>query len=200
MADFAPAVEFVLKHEVIKHRDGSTTTYYCDPQTGEESNYGISKAFLNLIDYGVKDPKSITLEKAKSIYQNYFWKPPKLADITSQLIANKLLDMSVNMGQRQMVKILQSSINSVGGLCIIDGLIGPFTLLTIEQYLNSYKDAEERLLEELRVKCCGFYKGIAVGVNAKNLIGWLARANDVGLGEVQQNTLRSGLDDKIVRG
>jgi lysozyme family protein len=192
MAQFGPAVAFVLKHE---------GGYYNDPQTGEESNFGISKAFLKLTKYDIQDPKLITENIAKDIYLKYFWTPYKLNEINNQLVASKLMDMIVNMGPKQAIKILQASINSLGGACVIDGIIGPHTIITVNQFLALGNDSESRLLEELRIKCGGFYKSIAVGVNAKNLKGWLNRANDLGEGAVASNdTLRDGSKDKVIKG
>ncbi len=192
MSQFEPAVNFVLKHE---------GTYYFDPQTGEESQFGISKTFLISAKYAIQDPKKITIETAKEIYKQYFWDPYKLDQITNQKIATKVMDMIVNMGPSRAISLLQASINSLGGACVIDGIMGPHTLITVNQFLGQNKENEERLLEELRIKCCDFYKKIAVGVNAKNLKGWLNRANDLGEGTVASNdTLRDGSKDKVIKG
>ncbi len=191
MTDFNSAVNFVLKHE---------GKYYHDPVTGEESNFGISKAFLELVKYEIRDPKLITENIAKTIYKQWFWTPYNLEKFNSQLVANKVMDMIVNMGPKSVVKILQACLNSLGASCVIDGIMGPHTLIVVNQFLDYDKNSEDRLLEELRIKCGAYYRGIAIGANAKNLIGWLNRANDLGEGAVtNHDTLRDGSTDRIIK-
>ena len=189
MANFNDALLFTLKHE--------GTTLLEDKISRERSRYGITQLLLRAINYGITDPNNLMQSDVQNIYNKVFWQPNNLTSINSQLIANKIFDMMVNMGQFQATKLLQASLNSIGRHCVIDGKLGPHTMIELNASIDT------QLLEELRIKCVGFYTAIAKDNNAKYLAGWLTRSNDVGYGEVDYkayNTLRSGDDDKIVRG
>lgn len=91
-ADFDIAVSLVLKHE-----GGYTPGLAGDP--GGESNFGISKrAFPNL------DIKNLTVDAAKQIYKDKYWRPWMLGQ-TDQRVANALLDAAVNMGMNAALQL-----------------------------------------------------------------------------------------------
>jgi len=187
MANFQEALNFILKHE------GST--YFHDPVSGEKSKYGITEKLLINIKYGITNPNNLQMSDIENVYMTVFWN--NLSQVKSQLVANKVFDMMVNMGTGQAVKLLQASLNSMGAACVIDGKLGPHTMII----LNSAD--EDKLLSELVLQCESFYKRIAKGNNAKYLKGWLTRARDIGTGErdeVAYNVLRSGKDDKVIKG
>ena len=189
MASFIDALPFVLGHE--------GTELFIDNHTGERSRYGITMQLLHSIQYGVTDPNLLTIADVQTIYNKVFWQPNNLGATNDQLVANKIFDMMVNMGASQAVRLLQASLNAIGGACVIDGNLGPHTMIT----LNQAPDLQ--LLEELRIKCIGFYKEIATGDRAKYLAGWLTRANDTGGGTVDKaafSTLRDGSSDRVVKG
>jgi hypothetical protein len=104
------------------------------------------------------------------------------------------------MGSFQAIKLVQASINSIGGACVIDGLMGPHTIVDLNEAVRV--KGERAFLEELRLKCMSFYRRIGIGQNSKFLAGWLTRANDIGVTEDQSafNTLRDGNSDKVVKG
>ncbi len=193
MAEFNQALQRTLKYEGDK--------LFVDPQTNERSRYGITQKTLTAIKYITTDPNNLTMLEVEDVYLRLYWNLNKLSELTSQLVANKIFDMAVNMGSFQAIKLVQASINSIGGACVIDGLMGPHTLLELDDAVR-YK-GESAFLEELRLKCVSFYKSIGVGQDAKYLAGWLTRANDIGLGERDEsafNTLRDGNSDKVVKG
>ena len=192
MSEFEPALQFVLKHE--------GTQLFEDKATGERSRYGITQKVLVALKYPVQDPALLDHQDLRKIYEGQYW--TGLDQISSQLVANKIFDMRVNMGTKQAITLTQAAINSVGGACVIDGLLGPHTIIVINQFLLT-TNGEERLLSELVLKCCTFYKQIATGDRAKFLTGWLTRAEDIGTGEIDKaafSTLRSGDNDKTVKG
>lgn len=194
MADFTKALPFILSHE--------GTTFYHDLETGERSRYGITEKLLISFRYKVTDPNLLTIDDVNYIYANIFWTPLRLNEFISQPIANKLLDMAVNMGARQAVKLLQAALNMCGAQCVIDGIVGPHTVVTVNEYAVINGNGE-KLLGELVLQSCSFYKRIAVGVNAKNLKGWLSRAEDTGLPQADKaafSTLRDGNSDKVRKG
>lgn len=91
-ADFDVAVSLVLKHE-----GGYTPGLADDP--GGESNFGVSKrAFPNL------DIKNLTVDAAKQIYHDQYWKP-WMQGAADQRIANILLDSAVNQGTNTALQL-----------------------------------------------------------------------------------------------
>ena len=191
MSEFTAALPFIIKHE--------GTTLYEDQETGERSRYGITQKLLKLIQYKITDPNLLTMDNVSEIYSNVFWNPNQFGKLSSQLIANKVFDMSVNMGATTAVRLLQAALNMCGAQCVIDGVIGPHTLITVNQF--AIGDNEERLLGELVLQSISYYKRIAIGPLAKDLKGWLARAEDTGMGQADKNafnTLRDGSSDKVV--
>lgn len=194
MASFSTALNFTLKHEGMK--------LYVDPLTNERSRWGITQKLLLSLNYHQTDPNLLNPIDIDSIYRKIFWDPNRLSEIENQLIANKVFDMAVNMGSRQAVKLLQASLNSVGGMSVIDGILGPHTVVSINEFLKVPAN-EERLLSELVLKSVQFYRAIAIGNNAKSLNGWITRAEDIGMGEADKlafNPLRDGGKDKTIKG
>ena len=168
MPDFQNALDFLLKHE--------GETFFEDKATGEKSMFGITDKFLSYINYPKSDPRDLVRSDAYNIYWSHFWKKYNLDEISSQAVANKILDMMVNTGSREATKLVQLALNSLGLNVPVDGIFGKWTL----HGLNNVSLTEDRILEELRLKLIDFYKGIAVGERSKYLKGWLARANDLG--------------------
>jgi lysozyme family protein len=111
---FDRAFDFTLKEEGYYSNDPF------DP--GGETKYGISKSAYPSVDI-----KNLTLEKAKSIYYNDYWRPfEKVAEINPAL-AMVLYDTGVNMGVGTTIRMLQKVTGTV-----VDGVIGPMTLKAIE--------------------------------------------------------------------
>jgi len=173
MANFLSCIPFVLKHE------GGD---YSNPVTGEVVNFGITKDLLIRIKYIIQDPKLLTVEQAQAIYQQYFWTPLNLDQVTSNLVAQKILDMNVNMQFGEATKLTQASLNSLGFPSVVDGILGPHTMIELNTCIATEVAGvagEMRLLDELRIKSIGYYKAIPDPGNA--IAGWLARANDIGV-------------------
>jgi lysozyme family protein len=193
MAEFTQALPRTLQYE--------GTELFIDPVNNERSRYGITEKTLVAIRYDITDPNLLTIQQVNDIYSRLYWGLNKLAQVNSQLVANKIFDMAVNMGNFASIKLVQAAINSIGGQCVIDGMMGPHTLICLNEVVRV--KGEVAFLEELRLKCVSYYKSIAVGSKAKYLAGWLKRANDVGLGEIDAkafNSLRDGAKDKVVKG
>jgi len=123
MADFNKAIVITLKNE---------GGYINDPlDKGGETKYGISKK-----SYPDLDIKSLSIEQAKEIYKKDFWDCLKCNFIENQKLANKIFDMSVLMGIKNVVKKLQLVICLKYCVNItIDGIIGIETL----NYINGHK-------------------------------------------------------------
>jgi lysozyme family protein len=79
-----------------------------------------------------------------SFYSARYFIPLKLGAITSQDVANRVMDMAVNGGSGTAVKLLQQAVNSLGGKLAVDGGIGTETLLAVNMIdsttlVNAYK-------------------------------------------------------------
>lgn len=161
MTLFAPAFEFLMKHEdpgltgKVTHDSGGTT------------RWGISqKAYPDL------DIANMGLEDAGAIYRNDYFKPIRGYDYLSQDVANKLLDAAVNMGVHMASKLAQECANLCGQEVNDDGVIGTFTVSAINA-INPIL-----FLTKYRELLTAHYRDIAAARpdEAQYLNGWLRRA------------------------
>lgn len=129
MADFKIAIPFILQHE---------GGFYESP-AGEIVNRGINTDTLHALGYpGTKAElavivKNLTVEQTEDIYQKYFWtlhapsNPNALNELTSQIAANKILDMMVLAGQGTAIMLIQRSLGLTE-----DGDWGPHTMAAVQ--------------------------------------------------------------------
>jgi lysozyme family protein len=150
VANFDLAVAVIFQHE------GGYSNNPADP--GGETNYGISKRI-----YPTLDIKNLTQVEAQAILLRDYW---KFSNVLNQDVANKLLDMSVNLGQGTAIKIAQHALNQPA-----DGLWGPST----EHAVNNTPPAT--LLNELRARAAARHSLICIAEpkQATFLLGWLRR-------------------------
>ena len=159
MAEFEPAFSFMLPHE---------GGYVCDPNDpGGETRYGISQRTHPNLDIG-----NLSLDDARAIYKQEFWDGVGYDQLTSQLIANKLFDLSVNMGSHEAVQLLQQACCDCAEPVAADGHLGPLTIAAANhaqeaQLLDSFRDRAEQFYRKLADRRPGL---------AKFLNGWIARA------------------------
>ena len=92
---------------------------------GGETKYGITKR-----DYPNADIPNLTKARAVQIYKARYWDPLHLDELRHQAVANKLLDMSVNLGQERTAGYFQRALNYIlpGRPVTVDGKIGPATI------------------------------------------------------------------------
>lgn len=163
MSKFENCIGFVLKHE------GSFL--YTNATTGEVSRYGITADFLSRIKSELK-PETITESQAVELYEVYFFNNYKLGDITSDLVAAKMLDFMVNMGPYNATLCLQHAI-----LTHVDGMLGHVTIAKVNE-LTALK-GELAIATWIAVQATIYYKHIAKGPLANDYLGWIKRANDM---------------------
>ncbi len=125
MSDFNTAIELVLSVE------GGYVFDKKDP--GGETKWGISKR-----SYPHLNIKDLTRDQAKLIYFRDFWNANRYGEIESQLLANKILDMCVNMGAHSANSYIQMAIwtmpDSSYQIIAADGSIGSKTLELTNRY------------------------------------------------------------------
>lgn len=149
------------------HHEGGLVDHPADP--GGRTYRGLSQRFLTRIGLTVDDILAEESLVAKVYYEN-FWLPCRCDEIQSELIAGKLFDMAVNMGQRRAVKLVQSSIVNI----VVDGAIGPKTLHAI----NTLSLVDYTVLDKIRKAQADYYLALikkrpSLGVFE---LGWLRRA------------------------
>jgi lysozyme family protein len=152
MAEFNLAIPITLQNE------GGYVNDPLDP--GGETKYGISKR-----SYPTVDIKNLTVEQATAIYLRDFWRYDGIID---QLIANKVFDMHVNMGNAAIFYIQELALKVVKP----DGLYGPVT----EEAINRMDANALLLLYKARLR--QHYLDIveAKPTDEKFLNDWLRRA------------------------
>ena len=152
MAEFEPAIEITLKNE------GGLVDNPSDP--GGLTNFGLSQR-----SYPNVNIRNLTAEEAKAIYLRDFW---RFGGITDQTVANKILDMTTNMGHAA-IKLVQKAV----GFSQQDGVYGPVT----EAAINSY--APGVLLPLYRGLLVQHYEAIVAANPAESVFlkGWVTRAN-----------------------
>ena len=105
--------------KVIGHEGGYVND---ENDAGGETNWGISKRAYPYLDIA-----NITLEDARKIYFDDYWKKNKVQRLPKRL-RYYYFDMCVNMGGSRACKILQQTANAKGSKLDVDGRIGTKTI------------------------------------------------------------------------
>lgn len=108
--------------KVIEREGGATITNDSD-DPGGLTKYGISKRANPDVDI-----ENLTLDQAIDIYKERYWDSSKAEQLPDEL-AECYFDMVVNAGRRRAVKILQEACNHKGYNLVVDGMIGPNTIM-----------------------------------------------------------------------
>jgi len=128
-------------HAAFEELIGIEGGYVNDPtDRGGETKYGISKrAYPNL------DIKNLTLQEAKDIYLEDYWKASGSHHMLKYELALELFDTGVNMGQAIARTFLQEALNLMNRNgkdfpdLKVDGKIGPITI-------SAYKKVDDKIL------------------------------------------------------
>ena len=150
--------------------------YTNDPDDkGGATKYGITVRTLTAIRFDVdgdgdvteNDVKSLTYSQAKDILKRKYWDMIQADSIESERIAIKLFDCAVNMGPARATRIAQEALNDLRCGLVVDGLMGPKTLSS----LNGSDEDVFFLFLVCRLE--QYY----VGLNQRKFLkGWLRRA------------------------
>lgn len=174
MAEFGEAVD-----ETIEREGGDQfVDHPSDP--GGATKYGISlRTARNHPEIFAADGAEVTREDIAELtreqaveYYRLVWDRLGVEGIESQVIANKVFDLAVNMGDRQAVKLLQRALCAACRPTADDGIIGPVTL-------SRTNDAPKlATLAALRSEAAGFYRLLMAQDEALEDFrdGWLKRA------------------------
>ena len=161
-ADFKLAINKILKNE---------GGYVFDPvDPGGETQFGISKRSYPNIDI-----KNLTRNQAIDIYFEDYWLKNNLQRLSNQELADKILDMVVNVGSKQAFLIVSRAIRACGIPFNETEIITPQLIFTINTYANKHA-----LLSAIRSEFAGYYR-LLVRIKpkmSKYINGWLKRAYD----------------------
>lgn len=169
MAQFIPAVAFVLGHEgdleENPHDEGGIT------------RWGISLRFYRQTvkpDASSDDIRNLSVEQAENIYKAQFWDKQRLNEIDSQKIANRMLDLSINCGNHAATIILQQAVNHCLNVPLqVDGIIGIRTIAAANGRPESV--VYYHLIEMAKIH---YYDIAKIGDNNIFLKSWLNRLTD----------------------
>lgn len=159
MARFEPAIKKVLQHEGGLSNDPN--------DAGGLTNFGISHRAHPDVDIA-----NLTVEGAKEIYYDEYWKKYGYDYLKSQKLANKLFDISVNVGTKRAHTKFQEAINflsieyGVTQTVVEDGWVGE------KSAAAANKIPWESLLYTFQIYMGQYYLGIG---NVHYIKGWLRR-------------------------
>jgi lysozyme family protein len=162
MAEFEPAVLNTLQNE---------GGFFHNAATGEIVNHGVTLKFVRSSGYKPDADedfiRNLSSAEASAIYRTYFWDRFHISSIDDQSLANKVFDLTVNMGPRAL-QLLQSAAG-----CVADGVLGPISI----SHINALDPV--KVLVEYKELAARRYAQIAAGnpLLGGDLAGWLARLN-----------------------
>ncbi len=182
MSSFRMALPTVFFHE------GRYTNHPADP--GGATDWGISVEFLRKTGdlnhdgfqdgdinhdgrIDIQDIRKLSRENAENLYRMYFWENQGYEKISDQIVATKLFDLAVNMGNRMANRLSQRAIRSAIRITLEeDGILGNASIRAIN-LANPVK-----LLPALKSEAAGFYRSIRLknGHHNQFIRGWLNRA------------------------
>lgn len=160
--DFNEIVRYTIKREGGYNNDAS--------DKGGETKFGISK-----VNHPNVDVANLTEEQAIEIYKKQYWDTTNIPRLKDKRIAQKLFDMSVLMGHKQAVIMLQRALLASGRDVLTDGDLGRKTVKKVNECTNM-----EGLLWCFIGEIANYFRDV-VQVNPsqrKFLDGWNNRAYD----------------------
>lgn len=177
MADFDAAIKVILGHE------GGLSDNPNDH--GGVTNFGLTIPFLNAaadpnkyighaLPWTREDILHMTIPLATQIYKDCIYDKHGYGNISDTLVATKVFDMAVNMGEVQGEKLAQRAANSCGvqPQLYVDGNLGPKSFAAI----NSIE--KDTILKAMIAQQKAFYQWIVDHDPSQKIFwhGWMDRA------------------------
>jgi len=161
----------ILEHEggYVNHKDDK----------GGPTNFGVTQeTYSNWLGRpaSIQDVKDMKVETAREIYETRYFTGPRI-DTLPEPPRTLILDMAINHGPRNAVKMLQRTVNLAGfGPISVDGAIGPGTRAAVEKAAEEMGNYLQNAICEERIK---FYHRIVERKESQRVFlkGWLRRAN-----------------------
>jgi hypothetical protein len=156
----AARVNAAWKADPEKQRGGA---FYYEVISGINAEYW-PKQFQAIAD----SPAAARGPLVANFYLTNFWDGSGIYRLSSQDLASRVFDMSINAGRVEAVKILQRAIVASGTQIAVDGNLGPLTAAAADSrptlpILNAYRSGRE-----------AYYRSIAT--TPEILEAWLRRA------------------------
>lgn len=168
---------FLTAFKFTKENEGGYSNHKSDP--GGKTLFGISIIYHPIwyakVYSAWKSGNKDLLDKLlKDFYFQNYWQS-EFDKLKDKILAIRLFDLSVNLGKKTAVRLLQQAIQDISNLTIeIDGIFGIKTLGACNSLFKSLND-EQPLYESFVGKAESYYK------NRKNFNvfgkGWLNRLN-----------------------
>lgn len=176
---------------ILEHEGG----YVNHPNDkGGPTNFGVTQQTLSEWlgrPASIDDVKNLTEAEAREIYETRYLTGPRIHLIPDPP-RTLVLDMAINHGPRNAIKMTQRVVNLAGfGIIDVDGVLGPNSRAAIERAVEAMGPYFQNALVEERIK---FFKNI-VARNPKQevfLKGWLRRAESFRLPTPTQNNSEVG--------
>lgn len=120
---------------------------------GGETMWGITAVVARAFGY-MGSMKDMPQQTARDIYAQRYWHAPRFSDValTSELVAEELLDTGVNMGTATAGKFLQRALNVLNQddklypNITADGAVGNMTIAALKTFLGARGKAGETVL------------------------------------------------------
>lgn len=140
---------------------------YCNivNDKGGETKFGVAQNYNKNVNV-----RTLTLEGAKNVYKDAYWKPSRCSDITIP-IHLFYFDTVINMGLGRAAKILQEAVGVKA-----DGAIGNVTLTAVNKTINA-----RGLVEAMaNIREQRYHAIVAADPSQKKFLnGWLRRNAEV---------------------
>ncbi len=158
-------IEDVLRHEGGYTDDSTDRGHNLRVANGDKydsycTNLGITQATLSgyyCRQATIEEVKKLPVSTAKLIYTARYYRNPRI-DWLPDMIQPLMLDMSINHGPRNAVRILQGLLRKAGfDDCVKDGRIGPATKAMMVTLCNEMTFQAVNALVEERL---AFYRAI----------------------------------------
>jgi lysozyme family protein len=172
MANIAAAVLYVLRNE-DRFMSGKVTT-----DRGGRTRFGIAQKFHpTLAPSFYSCPALDALAQAQQLYSSDYAQPLFIAAITSQPIANKILDVGVNCGVGIAAGMAQTAVKNLGAVVTVDEKMGPQSVTAV-----NLAD-QDKLMGQLIVLSQQHYRAVAIRDHASpdEVASWLTRAGRPGI-------------------
>jgi len=119
--------------------------------------------------------KAMTVEVAREIYEKEYLAKPRI-DTIPEPPRTMILDMAINHGPRNAIRMLQRVVNAAGfGPITLDGRMGPQTRAAVENAASRMGPVLQNAIVEERIR----YYHMKVEQHPPNKVfikGWLRRA------------------------
>ena len=164
-------IDIILKHE------GGFVNHKADK--GGPTNFGITqRTYSNYLGRkaSISDVRNMSEDTAREIYERSYLTGPRIHTLPDPVPQTLVLDMAINHGPRNGIKMMQRVVNSAGfGPISVDGVIGPMSRKAVENAVDAMGNEFQNALVEERIRF--FHRIVARNSSQKVFLkGWLRRA------------------------